>query len=41
MCARHMPESHPQLIITKVGAEQIVVTIICTKGVIPAQETAC
>lgn len=36
MCARHMPESHLQLIITQVRAEQVIITIICTKGVIPA-----
>jgi hypothetical protein len=36
-----MPKSHPQLIITQVRAEQVIVTIICTKGVIPAKETAC
>lgn len=36
MCARHVPKSHLQLIVTQVRAEQVIVAIICTKGVIPA-----
>lgn len=41
MCARHVSKSHLQLIITQVRTEQIIITIIRTKGVIPAKVAAC